>query len=1535
MMKKTLALLMALMLLLSAPLSALADAPNQIAEKGGKTEDEVNGVVISKTIDYAKDSSGNKIENYFDITLTAELKKSELLKKHSFDTELAIVLDISNTMNARVNIPGSNKTRLEALKEALCGFVEDIAKNNSHPDDEEGNDYYLTLVTFASDARRVIDRKKIEPESVNALKTAINGVKSETSGSYRRFTNIEGGLRLAYNNLADDDSAGMDNRFVMLMTDGFPTTYNNTRLSVTSETYIEGYNTYMNTGRTLGNGTGYSFRKRYTGSSDQTDQTYNYNRYSGQYGQRGFFANARDGEVTLYGTSYSDWGAYYAQQVAKEMKSKGINIFSVGVDIGKQSIRAYDANAVNVLDLMTFADVRRYADKSSLPASNSKYMGIIGTGSNGDNSCDPGTYENWLGNIVGGGNDLSGSSYYHLNTAQDSMYAVLDELWEEIEEVNFKRIVNAMATSDTMGSMVEFQHFFNKNGEKAGSSLKGAGVIGGEDDVSYTASSKSFGWNLGDSGYVHPENDENRYLYEIKYRVRLKNEAGTFVENDDYGTNDAAKLAYDVEEGVGDSVWGDHWELSYKAPAVEGYLGELKFTKIEKELLARNAGDPIEGAGFTLTHNSNCSICKAGKGSAVSGVYTNVGEVKSRENGVITFSNIPSGHEYTLTETTIPPGYGVAVTPPTWQVRVAYDKTEMLIGDQWVESGNAGDIILHNTPQYKMTHIQFQAEKAFENVDEFPADLFEFTMTDIYDNGFMRFENVKTGLPLDDSETSVTATNHAGENGSAIVQFPKVHFENEGTYTFTLQETGTSGNVIGDSVIYTITVEVDVSDTKLTEDNKRVLEIVSYTITKDGNGNGDISDDGDFTITRTEYDADADREVITFKNVHELTAFSFPKREPDGTRIPGVQFTLTHAVDEHSDEEEEKLDCNCGYTFEKIVAVSDANGMVSFENVPLGHKYRMTEVVPDGYKVEYPEKKDYFAVEVVKLEDGIGVTGFGENNELFVENIPQYVPELVRIHGMKDVHPENTDLDIALRKTNAFKFILTQITEANAPQATDADGHVITKVTVGNGEVEQPDNQIRSAFAFLSSEVKLVLPKEQEASPNGFEFPYIHINEPGTYVFTIHEEDSGKHGIDYDDTVYRWTIEAVRGDVDEAMNSFVLNLTHKLEKLNEKGEVTEASETTDAEELAAKISFENVLKTVDFSFTKASFYNQHPLNGAQFTLYHLHALSESDYSEEELQPETMFPDHPEDISAQNDQPGADDDDLTGEEPPAEEPMQGEMDLREQHAHDNCPDCAFYIANQTATAVPGTVDGVTVEGLVTFRNVPAGHRYLLVETKPPMDFDPITPVVITVTEEDGKAVVEGISVDLSDPVLDIPTYGKADLTLAAKKLVNGREPKEDQLFYFDLIELVEGEDGTVEEIVLEEAVTNDGSEIVFGTITYEWRDSYHYVIREKQRKELDPELGQEPVGSLVYDKTLYHVLVDVVVENGQLTTKVTYRRNETGKPEVFDPEAGRIPIFRNSSKPAATGDESRLALYAALALCCALAAVALRRRARAK
>ena len=80
--------------------------------------------------------------------------------------------------------------------------------------------------------------------------------------------------------------------------------------------------------------------------------------------------------------------------------------------------------------------------------------------------------------------------------------------------------------------------------------------------------------------------------------------------------------------------------MYFKVPKVRGYVGTLEFTKV-------NAGkQPLSGAEFTL---------KADDGDWQK-------EDGSDNDGKISFTDIPSGHVYTLKETNVPEGY-VAVEP--------------------------------------------------------------------------------------------------------------------------------------------------------------------------------------------------------------------------------------------------------------------------------------------------------------------------------------------------------------------------------------------------------------------------------------------------------------------------------------------------------------------------------------------------------------------------------------------------------------------------------------------------------------------------------------------------------------------------------------------------------------------------------------------------------------------------------------------------------------------------------------------------------
>ena len=91
----------------------------------------------------------------------------------------------------------------------------------------------------------------------------------------------------------------------------------------------------------------------------------------------------------------------------------------------------------------------------------------------------------------------------------------------------------------------------------------------------------------------------------------------------------------------------DPKELDFLIPKVEGYLGELTFLKQD------NCGNALAGAEFTLTHSDNCKICR-GNGTQVSILPQ---EAVSGDDGKVSFTGIPSGHSYDLSETEVPDGY--------------------------------------------------------------------------------------------------------------------------------------------------------------------------------------------------------------------------------------------------------------------------------------------------------------------------------------------------------------------------------------------------------------------------------------------------------------------------------------------------------------------------------------------------------------------------------------------------------------------------------------------------------------------------------------------------------------------------------------------------------------------------------------------------------------------------------------------------------------------------------------------------------------
>ena len=157
----------------------------------------------------------------------------------------------------------------------------------------------------------------------------------------------------------------------------------------------------------------------------------------------------------------------------------------------------------------------------------------------------------------------------------------------------------------------------------------------------YNTDTNTLIWDLKNDSLYEKETIGNVtwYTYTLTYSVTLNNLKEGFSQNQNYDTNGTTKLTYMVRDEKGD-LEPELYETELAVPQVKGFVGSLEFTKVNAEK------QPLKGAEFTL---------KVDDGNWQK-------KVASDNDGKISFTDIPSGHVYTLTETEAPEGY-VAVEP--------------------------------------------------------------------------------------------------------------------------------------------------------------------------------------------------------------------------------------------------------------------------------------------------------------------------------------------------------------------------------------------------------------------------------------------------------------------------------------------------------------------------------------------------------------------------------------------------------------------------------------------------------------------------------------------------------------------------------------------------------------------------------------------------------------------------------------------------------------------------------------------------------
>ena len=196
----------------------------------------INNVVVStdKTIE------GTDIENEFIITLNVNSTVDISEVRMSADAAVVLVLDVSGSMGM------TNPTYISQLITAAKDFLDEFATVESDAA------RYVSLVTYATNATIQsgwIDISSSNPATLpnlNYLKKTIDGLAAN-GGTY-----IQGGLQLARNLMRTEalpngrDGMPVENRSVILFTDGVPTYYNTGNLN--SVAYAAGTTIVSNAG---------------------------------------------------------------------------------------------------------------------------------------------------------------------------------------------------------------------------------------------------------------------------------------------------------------------------------------------------------------------------------------------------------------------------------------------------------------------------------------------------------------------------------------------------------------------------------------------------------------------------------------------------------------------------------------------------------------------------------------------------------------------------------------------------------------------------------------------------------------------------------------------------------------------------------------------------------------------------------------------------------------------------------------------------------------------------------------------------------------------------------------------------------------------------------------------------------------------------------------------------------------------------------------------------------------------------------------
>lgn len=239
---------------------------------------------------------------------------------------------------------------------------------------------------------------------------------------------------------------------------------------------------------------------------------------------------------------------------------------------------------------------------------------------------------------------------------EGSANGLFDSFNSVIEQI--KLAVQAWRVTDVMGD-----HVIYGNEIKQGNLKNTSG---------FDTAANTLTWNIlasDHSGYTTQTVGGKEYsilTFTYKYKITLDNLDNLTTDGTPAYTsgatpaNNDAKLTFAVKNEDTD-LWQVVDPVPFPEPTVQGYTGELEFTK---GWVDNGTFKTLDGVVFTLTSKD-----KSAEGNAWTATAT------SQNGGKVTFTGIPSGHAYTLTESKLTIDGKSFANPNGMDVNVAWQST--------------------------------------------------------------------------------------------------------------------------------------------------------------------------------------------------------------------------------------------------------------------------------------------------------------------------------------------------------------------------------------------------------------------------------------------------------------------------------------------------------------------------------------------------------------------------------------------------------------------------------------------------------------------------------------------------------------------------------------------------------------------------------------------------------------------------------------------------------------------------------------------